>query len=93
MKENIPRTPFSTPLSGSARVTELRLRNIFSGPKPNGWHWKLAEWNTILLRGLPRAGNRMDWWFGISGQSRISREVTLPSYHLDPTEIRLPQRR
>ena len=33
MKENIPRTPFSTPLSGSARVTEMRLRNIFSGPK------------------------------------------------------------
>ena len=30
---NMPRTPFSTPLSGSARETELRLRNIFSGPK------------------------------------------------------------
>ena len=33
MNENMPRTPFSTPLSGSARVTEMRLRNIFSGPK------------------------------------------------------------
>lgn len=33
MKNTIPRTPFSTPLSGSARETELRLRNIFSGPK------------------------------------------------------------
>ena len=30
---NMPRTPFSTPLSGSARETELRLKNIFSGPK------------------------------------------------------------
>jgi hypothetical protein len=29
----MPRTPFSTPLSGSARETEIRLRNIFSGPK------------------------------------------------------------
>jgi len=33
MKNSIPRTPFSTPLSGSAREVELRLRNIFSGPK------------------------------------------------------------
>jgi len=29
----MPRTPFSTSLSRSARETELRLRNIFSGPK------------------------------------------------------------
>ena len=33
MKENMPRTPFSTGLSGSAKETEIRLRNIFSGPK------------------------------------------------------------
>ena len=33
MNEAMPRTPFSTALSGSARETELRLRNIFSGPK------------------------------------------------------------
>ena len=33
MNEKMPRTPFSTPLSGSARETEIRLRNIFSGPK------------------------------------------------------------
>lgn len=33
MRETMPRTPFSTHLSGSARETELRLRNIFSGPK------------------------------------------------------------
>ena len=33
MNENMPRTPFSTPLSGSARETEIRIRNIFSGPK------------------------------------------------------------
>ena len=29
----IPRTPFSTPLSGSAREIELRIRGIFSGPR------------------------------------------------------------
>ena len=29
----LPRTPFSTPLSGSARETEIRIRNIMSGPK------------------------------------------------------------
>ena len=33
MNENMPRTPFSTHLSGSARETEIRIRNIFSGPK------------------------------------------------------------
>ena len=33
MNEKLPRTPFSTPLSGSARLAELRIRNIFAGPK------------------------------------------------------------
>ena len=33
MNNKMPRTPFSTPLSGSAREVELRLKNIFSGPK------------------------------------------------------------
>ncbi len=33
MNDKIPRSPFSTALSGSARETEDRIRNIFSGPK------------------------------------------------------------
>lgn len=33
MNQPLPRTPFSTPLSGSARETEIRIRNIMSGPK------------------------------------------------------------
>ena len=33
MNKKMPRTPFSTPLSGSARETEIRIRNIISGPK------------------------------------------------------------
>ena len=33
MKRKIPYTPLSTRLSGSAREMELRLKNIFSGPK------------------------------------------------------------
>ncbi len=33
MKNKMPRTPFSTPLSGSAKETEMRIRNIMSGPK------------------------------------------------------------
>lgn len=33
MNGKTPYTPLSTHLSGSARETELRLRNIFSGPK------------------------------------------------------------
>ena len=33
MNNNMPRTPLSTHLSRSARETEIRIRNIFSGPK------------------------------------------------------------
>lgn len=33
MQEKIPRTPFSTALSRSAQETELRIKNIMSGPK------------------------------------------------------------
>lgn len=33
MNNKMPRTPFSTGLSGSAKETEIRLRNIFAGPK------------------------------------------------------------
>lgn len=33
MNQKIPRTPFSTGLSRSARETEIRIRNIMSGPK------------------------------------------------------------
>ena len=33
MNNKILRTPFSTQLSGSAKETEIRIRNIFSGPK------------------------------------------------------------
>ena len=33
MQEKMPRTPFSIHLSGSAKETELRIRNIMTGPK------------------------------------------------------------
>ena len=33
MNEKIPYTPLATRLSGSAKETEIRLKNIFSGPK------------------------------------------------------------
>lgn len=33
MNNKILRTPFSTQLSGSAKETEIRIRNLFSGPK------------------------------------------------------------
>ena len=33
MNNHMPRTPLSTQLSRSARETEIRIRNIFSGPK------------------------------------------------------------
>lgn len=33
MKGNLPRTPFSTPLSGSAREVRMRLESIAAGPR------------------------------------------------------------
>ena len=33
MNQSVPHTPFSTGLSGSAKETEIRIRNLFSGPK------------------------------------------------------------
>ena len=45
MKQNIPRSPFATALSGSAKETELRIRSIFqwkSSARPCGsWPWWL----------------------------------------------------
>ena len=41
---NVPRSPFSTRLSGSAKETELRIRNIFQ------WKKKLPPvWLMILM--------------------------------------------
>ena len=42
-----PSTPFSTPLSGSARQAEARIRNLFQGPKRRPPVWLMAL--TLLL--------------------------------------------
>ena len=55
MKHTIPSTPFSTPLSGSARTTELRIKNIISGPKKRPPVLFLAlVFSVCLLCGLPK---------------------------------------
>ena len=40
--ENMPRTPFSTALSGSAKETELRIRSIFQWKKKRPPVWLMA---------------------------------------------------
>ena len=47
MKQPPPSTPFSTPLSGSARQAEARIRNLFQGPKRRPPVWLMAL--TLLL--------------------------------------------
>ena len=42
-----PYTPLSTPLSGSARQAEARIRNLFQGPKRRPPVWLMAL--TLLL--------------------------------------------
>lgn len=42
MKHNTPRSPFSTRLSGSARETELRIRNIFQWKKERPPLWAMV---------------------------------------------------
>ena len=33
MRQHVPRSPFATRLSGSVKETEIRIRNLFQGPK------------------------------------------------------------
>lgn len=54
MDRTSPRTPFSTPLSGSARQAEARIRNLFQGPKrrPPVWLMVLALLLILSCGGL-----------------------------------------
>lgn len=46
MNQDIPRTPFSTRLSGSARETELRLRNFVIDNRKGSWNvFQGLSWN------------------------------------------------
>ena len=47
MTRPCPHTPLSTPLSGSARQAEARIRNLFQGPKRRPPVWLMAL--TLLL--------------------------------------------
>ena len=47
MTRPCPYTPLSTPLSGSARQAEARIRNLFQGPKRRPPVWLMAL--TLLL--------------------------------------------
>lgn len=54
MKQHFPRTPFATRLSGSAKETELRIRNIFQWKKlrPPVWVMALAALVILTCGGL-----------------------------------------
>lgn len=52
MNTKLPRTPFATSLSGSAKETELRIKSILHGPKKRPPFWMMALTAlTILLCG------------------------------------------
>ena len=53
-RSQCPSTPFSTPLSGSARQAEARIRNLFQGPKrrPPVWLMVLALLLILSCGGL-----------------------------------------
>ena len=75
---SIPRSPFSTPLSGSARETEDRIRNIFQykkkRPAPSAFHSGLRPGSDLRRAGvLParfgrgfRPANRVGHLYGHS---------------------------
>ena len=44
-----PSTPFSTPLSGSARQAEARIRNLFQGPKRRPPVWLMVLVLLLIL--------------------------------------------
>ena len=45
----VPRSPFTTPLSGSARETELRIRSIFQWKKQRPPLWAMVLIATLIL--------------------------------------------
>ena len=47
--ENMPHTPFSTALSGSAKETELRIRSIFQWKKQRPPVWLMALMAAVCL--------------------------------------------
>ena len=49
MDHNVPRSPFSTRLSGSAKETELRIRNIFQWKKKRPPVWLMALMAAVCL--------------------------------------------
>ncbi|MBP3318958.1 MAG: hypothetical protein J6K94_03040, partial [Ruminiclostridium sp.] len=49
MKQNIPRSPFATALSGSAKETELRIRSIFQWKKQRPPLWLMALVALVIL--------------------------------------------
>jgi len=49
MKQNFPKTPFATRLSGDAKETELRIRNIFQWKKKRPPLWFLALLCAVVL--------------------------------------------
>ena len=48
-RSQCPSTPFSTPLSGSARQAEARIRNLFQGPKRRPPVWLMVLVLLLIL--------------------------------------------
>ena len=47
--KQLPRSPFTTPLSGSARETELRIRSIFQWKKQRPPLWAMVLIAALVL--------------------------------------------
>ena len=47
--KQLPRSPFTTPLSGSARETELRIRSIFQWGRQRPPLWAMVLMATLIL--------------------------------------------
>ena len=75
MKASLPLTPFSTPLSGSAKEAELRLRNLFSSPKRRPPVWVLALLAVISLS----CGGLVSCQSADAPSSHPQESVSLPS--------------
>ena len=85
MKLPLPRSPFSTRLSGSAKETERRIRNIFQGPKkrPHVWLIALAAAAILSCGGLAscQAGTG-----NLPNESQAPEDVSTPPVEAAPPE-------
>ena len=86
MMKNMPRTPFSTPLSGSAREVKMRLESIAAGPRkrPPVLFIALVSAFCLLCGNLVSCQVRAEDPVDANGDSSLQTPAATPAVEADP---------